>query len=181
MLYILDMTNSKRTRTNHIEYIGVFEVTRKDILAIEDIIKKHLKVFDKVRFNSYVTSTGKRAKKDIVESSFSDPHIEFNPSIFGGRGFSIGWGEMEIRKGADYPYSVDSISHVPFGVYLPYLKISGQPAIYVEFTPMRTRITAQRGYAKGVELESMDQAVERIKKRLSTKRKKGIQLNKIIL
>lgn len=175
------MTNVKRTRTNQIEYIGVFEVTRKDILAIEDIVKKHLKIVDKVRFNAYIASMGENAKEYITESSFSNPHVEFNPSIFGGRGISLGWNYLEIRKGAQFDYSVDSISDIPHGVYLPYLKIYGRPAMTVEFTPTRTRITAQRGYAKGAELESLDQAVERIKKRLTTKRKKGIQLNKIIL
>lgn len=97
-------------------------------------------------------------------------------SIFEGRGIKLGLWGVSITSGVNYNRTADSISDIPTGARIPYLLIAGKPSISLELTPRKTILFVQRGMAKGIELESMDQAVERIKKRLSTKKKRTVYL-----
>lgn len=173
------MANKKRNRKHYSKNLGIFYITRKDILALEDIIRKHMKSYDEKRRRFYALSSKKTDKKDVGSSSFSDTYIEYTNSLFGGRGVHVGWNEVSITQGVVYNRNADSISDIPKGKVIRYLRINGKPGISLEFTPRKTILNTHLGLAKGLELNSMNLAIERIEKRLAKRKRQRGLFNKI--
>lgn len=155
--------NKKRKVNVRFENLGTYRLTRKDILAFEDIIRKHMITFNKIRQDHYIKS-GNDIER-VRNADYYDTYTEVSPYWLGGRGVEFDDG-IRINIGPQYIDTFDSIKEVPIHMPVRYMKISGKPGIFLTFSPLKTILTTRRAEAGILERSSMDLAARRIKSRI---------------
>lgn len=166
------MANKKHAKQYFKKELGVFDLKRKDILALEDIITKHM--------TNVGVERAKRLSSNKDPGSFWDYYVTvdglFGLGIYLSRN-SKGWRIFRAPF-----YEVDGIDDLPKEITrVHYLKLKGFPGIELEFTPRHTRLGAQTNYAVGPELKSMNQCIARLETYLSKRGKRGALFNQISL
>lgn len=173
------MANKKRKEKMYERELGTFDLRKKDILALEDIISKHMVRHDDIRKKQFIASRAR--EHDVIDkSTYSDRYIELNTSWFGGRHISFNWIGIEIQYGVTYPWNFDSISDVQDVINIRYLRIVGMPGVFLTFSPLQTKLIVRRQDAGVEENKSMDRAITRIEAYLN-KHKSNYVFNKIFV
>ena len=153
------MNRKRKVNTLFLE-LGRHKLSRKDILALEDIVCTHMEEVNKIRHKQRIRAHTKT--DDVREYRLIDTYIEVSSSWLGGRGIELFKDGYAIKIGVEYEANYDSIKNLPLDIPIRYLKISGKPGLYLSFSPLHTKLTAKRAEAGNEERKSMDTAVRQI-------------------
>lgn len=160
------MTNKKRSRDRYYKSLGRFSLTKKDILALEKIMRIHADE----RERTYAKRYGhviKTTKQGHMPRRYVDLHVKVGrwKSMLPRFGlFSI---ELDL-SGVEYVLDADSVKFLPKNVrHTSYFQVSSFPGIELTFSPMKTVLSAQTNYATGSELRAMVQCIDKIEEYLS--------------
>ncbi len=161
--------NKKRKVKTEVIKLGRRIIRRSDILAIEDIIRKHMERVNEIRINHYKASGTYVKTREGVR--LVDTYVEISSWPHGGRGLELYRDGFGLNIGVQYQSQYDSMTNIPVGLPVWYLKVSGKPGLYLNISPFSTRLIAKRAEAGAEERLSMDRAIRRIKKRYANKRR----------
>jgi hypothetical protein len=157
------MANKKRRNKPYRKNLGRYHFSRKDILIIEKIIKKYASAYDNKNLKQMPESNKKRQIKARTRR-FADVHVEFGNWLTALQGSGI--------LPSTHPYQADSIKFLPQEVgYVRFFKVVCKPGIYVEISPRKTAISAQRHYATGAELQAMNSTIVELIEFISSRQK----------
>lgn len=169
------MANKKRSRNGYKQKLGGFNLNRRDILALEKILRVYADAKEMHSANVTSPPLGKRH----MPRKYVDRHVaigRYRPFYI-----TIGWHEYGIHyPGVSYFHYADSVKFLSKRIKRTrYLQIAAKPGIEVTFRPFSTTIYAQIHYATGKELKVMNEAVALIEDYLI--KSKPAYINKIIL
>lgn len=159
-LYILGMANAKRDRNGYKKQLGLYRLSRANILAIEQILWEYADAREmKIAGVSKLPEGRSHMPRKAVDryasvGRYSPFHITF------------GWKEFGIYfAGVKWIYCEDSVKFLARHRHLKrthYLELAAWPGIKVTFTPLSTTIYAQTHYATGKELRVMKETIQSV-------------------
>lgn len=175
------MANKKRNHERYCKSLGRFKLTKKDILALEKIMRIHADE----RERTYAKRYGhviKPTKQGHMPRRYVDLHVKVGK--WKNTLPRFGWLSMEIDlSGVEYVLDADSVKFLPKYIrQTSYFQMSSFPGIELTFSPLRTILYAQTNYATGSELQAMNECTRKIEDYLIKRKERScIVLNKIVL
>lgn len=133
------MTNKNRSKSYSKKKFGRYQLTRRDILVIEKILRIYADAYEKKHLLLAGENPFPADGRRNMPRKYADMHVTI--------------GEMDA----------DSIKFIPKSIkFTRYLKVQCSQGIIVSFTPLATEIAAQTNYATGNELKIMKEVVSKI-------------------
>lgn len=152
------MANKKRSRNAYIKNLGRYRVNKRDILAVEKILRMYADELEMKHTNVSSIPEGRRH----MPRRFADMNIKIGRY----RPFSIRLRLMSCEiyyPGVEYLYSADSVKFLPKPIKKSrYVRVACDPSISVTFRPFSTKIYAKTHYATGKELKVMKSVIRDI-------------------
>lgn len=150
------MANKKRDRNGYKKQLGRYRLGRKDIIAIEKI----LRIYADAREMHFARISSLPKSKRHMPRKFVDCHISIGR--YSPYHITMGWGEFGIHyPGVDYIFTADSVKFLPKSIKKSrYIEVACKPGISISFRPLSTTIYAQTHYATGKELKVMKEVIK---------------------
>lgn len=166
------MVNKKRDRNGYRKQLGRYKLYRRDILAIENI----LRIYADAREMKVAGVSKPPAGRKHMPRKYTDRNIKIGRY----RPFHLTFGINEFGihyPGVDYIYDADSIKFLSSTIKRTrYLRVACDPGVFVEFRPFSTLIYAQTHYSTGLELKVMKKIISDIEVYLSKMKKSKLNL-----
>ena len=143
-MYILNMTNKKRSGGYYQKKLGRYKLTRKNILIIEKLLRTYADEYE---------------KRHIIKAGGNPfpPH--------GRRHMPRKYADMHTTVNG---FSKDSIKFIPKSIgRSSHITVQCGHGIKVTFTPFKTEVGAQMNYATGPELMVMKDVTTKIQNYIS--------------
>lgn len=147
-LYILGMTNKRRSGRYYTKELGRHKLSRRDLLAIEKILRIYADAYEK----KHVLAAGGNPVPPQGRRTMPRKYIDMHVTLRGERADSVKFLRSRIRR-------------------TRYLDMQCGQAIIISISPLHTVIYAQINYATGNELKTMQLVVSKIEKFIETREK----------
>lgn len=161
------MSNKKHPRDLYRKNLGRHEFSRADILEIERIMKQYANAYDERMLNK-ISDYADRERMRKQTRKFADLHVSLGAYI---------WFPVELYRGGmtihnyrvNWYKDADSIRFLNKRVKVTrYFKVSCDPTIRLEIRPFSCTLYANRQYATGKELKTLNEVCGSIDRYVSS-------------